>query len=171
MIYPKLIPPTARDILKALVDGGDIVVEANQMEEAQEDFAAVLREYNRREEEIFREAKDVLQLRGLEAGKLQEVKRQVAARRGLPLGDEGLDYVIDQMLEFMMRSSHIDEVFAEDHVMRKRIVEVLRKYQQVHQEVDAEVRGRIRNVQEGTSEWEIQYRRVMDQVRRNRGLL
>jgi len=171
MIYPKLIPPAAREIVKTLMDAGDIEVSADKVEEAQEDFASVLREYVRREEEISREAKDVMQLRGLESSKFQDTKRSVASRRGLPLGDEGLDYVIEQMLAFMFRSGNIDEVFAEDHVMRKRLAELIRKYQKVFEEVEAEVRGKLRHLQEGTSDWDVQYRRVHEQVRRNRGLL
>ncbi|HOX46332.1 MAG TPA: DUF507 family protein [Myxococcota bacterium] len=171
MIYPKLIPPAAREIVKTLMDAGDIEVSADKVEEAQEDFASVLREYHRRDEEISREAKDVMSLRGWEQGKYQEAKRIVAGRRGLPMGDDGLDYVINQMLEFMFRSGNIEEVFAEDHVMRKRLAEIIRKYQKVFEEVEAEVRGKLRHLQEGTSEWDVQYRRMHEQVRRNRGLL
>jgi hypothetical protein len=36
--------------------------------------------------------------------------------------------------------------------------------------IDEEVRRRIKNLQEGTATWEIEYQRVMDQVKRQQKL-
>ena len=36
-------------------------------------------------------------------------------------------------------------------------------------ELDAEVRGQLRNLKEGTSQWDIEYARVLEQVKRKRG--
>jgi hypothetical protein len=41
---------------------------------------------------------------------------------------------------------------------------------QVDEELDEEVRRRIKNLQEGTSTWEVEYGKVLDQIKRNRGL-
>ena len=73
--------------------------------------------------------------------------------------------------EGMLMSNHIEEVYADDHVMRKRIVGILRRYGDIDHEVDREVRARLRNVEEGTADWEIQYKRIAEQVRRNKGLI
>jgi hypothetical protein len=74
------------------------------------------------------------------------------------------------MLESFMQSPHIAEIFADDGVMRKRMADVLKKHMQVDDELDEEVRRRIKNLQEGTSTWEVEYGKVLDQIKRNRGL-
>ena len=40
----------------------------------------------------------------------------------------------------------------------------------VEEELDAEVRRRIKNLEEGTSTWEVEYQRALEQIKRNRGL-
>ena len=62
-------------------------------------------------------------------------------------------------------------VLSPDNVMRKRIVTILRKHMKIDEEVDREVRARLKHLQEGTRDWEIQYKRVVEQVRRNKGLI
>jgi hypothetical protein len=46
--------------------------------------------------------------------------------------------------------------------LRKQIVE--------EQAFEQEVRGRLKHVQEGTGIWEIEYRRMMEDIRRRKGL-
>ena len=64
----------------------------------------------------------------------------------------------------------VSEIFVDDSVMRKRMADVLKKHMQVDDELDEEVRRRIKNLQEGTSTWEVEYGKVLDQIKRNRGL-
>ena len=75
-----------------------------------------------------------------------------------------------QMIESFMQSPHIAEIFVEDTVLRKRMSDVLKKHMQVDEELDEEVRRRIKNLEEGTSTWEVEYGKVLDQIKRNRGL-
>jgi hypothetical protein len=41
----------------------------------------------------------------------------------------------------------------------------MKKYLGVDEELDREVRGRLKNLREGTSEWEVEYNRLIDQMR------
>ncbi len=45
-----------------------------------------------------------------------------------------------------------------------------KNHMQVDEELDEEVRRRIKNLEEGTSTWEVEYGKVLDQIKRNRGL-
>jgi hypothetical protein len=170
-IYSKLVPAVARDIAKALIEAGDIEVETENLKAAQQDFAAVLNEYLRQEKELSDATKDVLASRGWSSAQYGKAKRLAAGTRGVPLGDDAVDYVIDQMLEYMLISPNLEEVYAEDHVMRKRIVTIIRKYLKINEEVDQEVRGRMKHLQEGTRDWEITYRKTLEQIQRARGLI
>jgi hypothetical protein len=40
----------------------------------------------------------------------------------------------------------------------------------VDEELDAEVRQRIKNLEEGTATWEIEYNRVMEQIKQKHGI-
>lgn len=170
-LYSKLVPAVARDIARALIDAGDIEVEEENFEAARQDFEAVLSEYLRKERELSDSTKDVLASRDWSSAKYGEAKRIAAGARGIPLGDDAVDYVINQMLEYMLISPNIEEVYAEDHVMRKRIVTIIRRYLKINDEVDEEVRRRLKHLQEGTRDWEVAYRKTLEQIQRAKGLI
>ena len=75
-----------------------------------------------------------------------------------------------QMIESFMQSPHVEEVFAEDAVLRKKMTDILKKHMQIDDEIDAEVRRRIKNLEEGTATWEVEYQKALDQIKKNRHL-
>jgi uncharacterized protein len=167
-LYSGKIPNIAGEIVKNLVEAGDIAVVDRA--EAEMDAQAVLKEYLRLDREITDRAKDVLQKRGLPYEQFGKVKRTIAHEKGMGLGEEGLEWMTNQMIESFMQSPHIEEIFAEDTVLRKRMADILKKHMLVDEELDEEVRRKIKNLQEGTATWEIEYTKVLDQMKRNRGL-
>ncbi len=169
-IYERVIPGIAKEIVKVLVENKDIELEIGLELEAQRDFEAILKEYTRTERELADYANDIVISRGWPRAKYSEARRLAAASRKVPLDDDAVDYVINQMLEFMLMSANIGEVYAEDHTMRKRIVTVLRRYLKMDEELDLAVRGRLRHLQEGTRDWEISYKKNMEEMRRIKGL-
>jgi uncharacterized protein len=167
-LYSGKIPAIAAEVVKTLSDAGDIAVADRG--EAEMDVQAVLKEYLRLEREVTEKAKDVLQKRGLAYEQFGKVKRAIAGEKGFGLGDEGLDWMTTQMIESFMQSPHVEEIFVEDTVLRRRMVEVLKKHMLVDEELDEEVRRKIKNLEEGTATWEVEYTRVLEQIKRNRGL-
>ena len=158
----------AGEIVKVLVEAGDIAVVDRG--EAEMDAQAVLKEYLRLDREITEKAKDLLQKRGLPYEQFGKIKRTLAHEKGMGLGEEGLEWMTNQMIESFMRSPHVEEIFAEDGVLRKRMADILKKHMLVDEELDEEVRRKIKNLEEGTATWEIEYSKVLDQMKRNRGL-
>jgi hypothetical protein len=79
-------------------------------------------------------------------------------------------YLANQILEAFMHSASVEEVFTEDVELRQKLQVILRKHLTVDDGIDEEVRRRIKNLQEGTATWEIEYQRVMDQVKRQQKL-
>jgi hypothetical protein len=167
-LYSGKIPTIATEVVKALVEAGDISVADRG--EAEMDAQAVLKEYLRLDREITEKTKDMLQKRGLPYEQFGKVKRALAHEKGLGLGEDALEWMTGQMIESFMQSPHIEEIFAEDTVLRKRMADVLKKHMQVDEELDEEVRRKIRNLEEGTATWEIEYQKVLDQMKRNRGI-
>jgi uncharacterized protein len=167
-LYAGKIPVIGAEIIKALLDDEDISV--NNRAEAELDVQAVLKEYLRLEREITDKAKDLLQKRNLPYEQFGKVKRSMAKEKSFGLGDDGLEWMTTQMIESFMQSMHVEEIFAEDSVLRKKMVDILKKHMTVDDEVDAEVRRRIKNLEEGTATWEVEYQKALDQIKKNRRL-
>lgn len=166
-LYSAKTPIIAREIINQLVNDGDIDVESH--EEAELDIVSVLKEYLRMDREITERAKDLIESRGLQYGQFGKIKRAVAEEREFGLGEEGIIWICNQILETFMHSRFIEEVFSSDADMRKKMKTLLRKHMMVDEEMDEEVRKRIKNLQEGTAHWDVEYSKVMNQIKRKRG--
>lgn len=167
-LYPGKVDSIAAEIITTLTAAGDIEVSDNN--EAQLDAAAVLKEYIRVDKELTERAKDILEIRGLPYSHLGRTKRQLADQKEFGLGEEGLSWISNQMLEAFMSSRHVDEVFAEDLVLRRKIKDICKKHMQVDEVIDQEVRDRIKNLEEGTQQWDIEYAKVLDQIKTKHGI-
>ena len=91
-------------------------------------------------------------------------------QRGIKIGDDALDYILDQILEMLMHSQNVEEVFAEDHVLRRRMRPFINKSADADQSIEAEVRSKLKHVQEGSRVWEIEYQRMKEDIKRRRGM-
>jgi hypothetical protein len=167
-LYSAKVPVIAGDIVRILTAEKDI--ETNSPREVEADLESVLKEYLRQEREITERAKDRLEATGGERSELNRVKRALAEQRGLGLGEESVPWLLNQLLQMLMRSPNVDEVFSEDDALRRKMRGVLQRHLAADEELDQEVRAKIKNLQEGTQTWEVEYNRVMEQVKRKRGL-
>jgi hypothetical protein len=130
----------------------------------------VLKEYIRVDKELTERAKDILEIRGLPYSHLGRTKRTLADQKQFGLGEEGLSWISNQMLEAFMASKHVEEVFAEDVHLRRKIKEICKKHMQVDEAIDQEVRDRIKNLEEGTQAWDVEYGKVLEQIKQKHGL-
>ena len=138
--------------------------------EVELDVQAVLNQFIADEQDVSDRAKDVLAQRGLPQSELGRIRKLLADERKIKLGDDAIDYLLDQLVEMLMHSANVEEIFAEDFELRRKLRDPLRKQAAVDQEIDAEVRNRIKHVKEGTAVWEVEYRRMMDDIKRRKGL-
>lgn len=167
-LYAARVPTIASELVRALVDAGDI--EAANSAEVELDVAAILKEWMRVDRELTDRAKDLMEQRKLPYGQFGKIKRQLAEERDFGLGEEALNWICTQLVETFMHSANVDEVYADDATLRRRMKDVLRKHMSVDEELDAEVRQRIKNLEEGTAAWELEYNRVMEQIKQKHGL-
>ncbi len=167
-LYSAKVPQVASEIVSALTAEGDIECEAPK--EVQLDIEAVLNQYVADEQEVNDRARDMAAQRNLPPSELGRLRRLLASEKGIKLGDEAIDYLLDQLLEMLMHSGNVDEIYAEDVVLRRKMRGPLRKQAQAEDELEQQVRGQLKHVQEGTSMWEIEYRRMMEDIKRRKGL-
>lgn len=170
-VYPKLVPIIAREVIQRLTQDGDIEVEPIRVADAELDLSAIMREYLANEERVNQATREALERRGYDFSKFNQVKREMADVRGFKLGDDGIEFLINQMLEFLLISRNVEEVFSDDNIMRPKVLQVMKKHLDIDEDIDREARGRLKHLQEGTSAYEIEYQKVLEQIRRARGLI
>jgi hypothetical protein len=168
-LYRKVIPKIARDIIHALCNQKAIEVETSRMSEAELDLAAVIVAHLDAEEEISREAADTLARLNMPKERFAQMKQRFAERRGIKIGEDGLEYLLGQLLEALFASKNIDEIFSEDVELRKIIKECMNKSLKISEDVEQEARNRLKNIHEGTPEWDIEYPRMIAQVKKQKG--
>lgn len=169
-IYRKVIPKIAKDVVRSLLARRAIEVEEGHRDEAELDVAGVVVDYLNSLDQLTADAHDALQRHKLPTETLGRVKRSLAASRQVVVGEGAQEYIIDRIIEALFNSKHIEEVFFEDPELRKVVAESFGKYLGVDEELDREVRGRLKNLREGTPEWEIEYSRVINQMRHSRAM-
>ena len=170
-LYEGMIPNISRDVVEALVRKDALDIAPGNAREVELDVQAVLREYLRVEREITESAKDLAERRNLAYSEIHKIKRRIAQERKFALGDESLDYIIDQLIESFFHSNFVDEVFEEDTGLRKLIAPILRKYMQdIDTKLDTEVRSKLKNLEEGSRTWDIEYEKVMANLKRAKNL-
>ncbi len=155
-------------MVQALTSSG--AIECESPGEVQKDLEAILNQYIRDEREATEQAKDLLASRGLPPTELPRLRKLAAEQRSIRIGDEAIDYLLDQLVEILMHSNNVDEVFAEDFELRRLLRDPLRGEEAEEEKLQAEVRGQLRHVKEGTALWEVEYRRMMEEIRRRKGL-
>jgi len=170
-LYPKVIPTISREVVQTLMQDGDVEVETMRIADAEMDMASIMKEYLAAEERVNAATREALERRGYDQSRFNQVKREMADVRGFKMGDEGIEFVIDQMIEFLLVSRNVEEVFSDDQALRKKIFGIFKRHLDVDDEIDREARARLKHLQEGTSAWDVEYQKTIDLLRRSRGLI
>ena len=71
------------------------------------------------EREVNERAKDILSARQGPTD-FDRVRALAADEKGIKVGDDTLDYLLDQVVEMLMHSNNVDEVFVEDLELRRQ---------------------------------------------------
>ena len=160
------LPTLASGIVKALVD--PTLIETEARDAVQADILAVLEQYLRDEQDISTRARDLAAQRGAAPTDASRIKRDLARQQGVGIGDDAIDYLLTQLLEMLMHSGSVEEIFAQDHELKLAMRAPLRKEQAAAEQMDETVRKRLKHVEEGSSQWEVEYQRMREEVSRRR---
>lgn len=167
-LFSGKIAPLSEELVKSLVENQEI--ECISQKEVVLDLESVFKSYLEADRDATERAKDMLQARALPQSDFARIKKLIAEQKGIKVGDDILDYLLDQLIEMLMHSHHVDEVYGEDHALRRTMRPALRKHLDIDVQLDTEVRGQLKHVSEGTRTWEVEYQRVMGDIQRRRGL-
>ncbi|MBM4388953.1 MAG: DUF507 family protein [Deltaproteobacteria bacterium] len=169
-LYSGKVAAISSEIVEVLTESNAIEVLPDEIQEVELDIASVLKEYIRLDKEITDRAKDLMAQKKLDYNQLSKIKFQLAEERAMGVGESVIEYLTSQIIEVLLHSRHVEEVYAEDHELSRQMSGVLKKHMSIEEELDLEVRKRIKNLQEGTSAYEIQYKKLLDELRKNKKL-
>ena len=169
-LYGSKAPTIAQEVVKTLVGAKDIEVEDPAAQrEVVADVESVLKSYLDTEKIVEEKTRDLLQRTGRGQTEYTRVREQIAEHHGIKVGDYALDYLLDQVVEMLMHSNHVDEVYSADVELRRKMAPIFKRHMG-ESDLDAEVRAQLKHLKEGTPAWEIEYAKVMGAVKRKRGL-
>lgn len=157
------------ELTEHLIKNELVEVDATQRGEFDLDVESVLKEWVRADRALAEEAKDMAHEQGLDYSAHQKIKRRLADRREFGINDDAIGYLCNQLIETLLHTRNVEEIYGEDRQLRAAISPILKKHMSNEDPLDEEVRKRIKNLQEGTQDWDIQYQNVMERLRRLRG--
>lgn len=168
-LYGGQVPVIAEELLRVLTRADLIEVTDDNMPEVELDIQSVLREYIRLDRELTDAARDKVRRanRSLSIGR---VKQELAEKKNVQVGDEAIGYIINQLIEAFLHSNFVEEVFATDNDLRKTMKPVLHRHMSMEEELDREVRDKIKNIEEDSASWDVEYQKVMEKLKRTKNL-
>jgi hypothetical protein len=167
-LFSGKIAGLSEELVKALAENQEIECESRK--EVARDLESVFTTYLDLDRQANERAKDLMQQRSMPQSEFSRLKRLAAEQKGIKVGDEMMDYLLDQLIEMLLHSANVDEVFGEDHALRRRMRPILKKYLELEEQMQEEVKSKLRHVQEGTRTWEVEYQRLMGEIQRRKGL-
>jgi len=170
-IYRKKISPIAESIVDTLARDGDIEIMGSLHNTVVRDIARFIEEYVEQEQSLANTAREIIERKGLSESQFGKVRDILAEEKGIPLGDDAMEYLADRIIRYMLTEDSIDEVYSEDTDMRKKIFDVFNRHIDVEEDIDREVRARLKNIPENSPIFKIEYEKVLREVKRKKGLL
>lgn len=170
-LYRSKIPTIAKEVIDLLVEEEDIEVLADNREEAERDLIAIMEEYSRRDSQFRGSIKDEMARKKIPYGQYGRVRSRLADQTGHPLGDDVERFLTRQFIENLLISPFIEEVYAEDKDMHKKVIGALRGHHVDEGEIRDAAQTRIKNVKEGTVDYEIELQKAVREEKKRRGLL
>ncbi len=170
-LYRKKIEPIAKSVIDRLIDDGDVEVLAEKREEAQLDLIAIMNEYRRLDYQLREQVRDHMASRNLPYSEQGRTRKRMADQMGHPIGEDVERYLTRQFLECLLVSPNVEEVYEEDQVMHRKIIEVLRSHDVDEQAIREEAMAKVKNVQEGTVDYEIALQKAVQDVKRSKDLI
>src|SRR5580693_2666115 len=146
-LFTSQIPAISTECVRVLLAANDI--EAESPKEVEADIVSVLKSYLQTEQEVNDRTKELLERTGRGQTEYGRVREQIAESKGIKVGDEMLDYLLDQVVEMLNHSHNVEEIYVEDVVLRRKMAPIFKKHMGVDSSLDADVRAQLRHLKEG----------------------
>ena len=158
------VQKASENIVNSLLHHGDIDVEVSCCKEVVRDVASVLTSYSILEEQISKEASDIIAQNGISKEYLFKTKKTLAEKNGIKIGEYALGYLVKQVISILMHSPYVDEVYSEDHVLQKHMRPYLGELLNNNKKQLKKIKKQLKHVDVGTAKWQIEYQRLKEKI-------
>lgn len=170
-LYSKRVPDIAKAVIETLCTDGDIDVDVNNRAEAEQDLVSIMQEYLRRDQALRNQVRETMAEEAIAYQNYGKVRSRIAEEWNHVLGEDVEKFLARQFLENFMISRFVDEVFTDDGVLWRKLLEILRSFDVDEQALRDEARSHIKNMEEGTVDFEIAMEKSLRDVKKRKGLL
>jgi hypothetical protein len=170
-LYRSKVAVIAAECLGKLAADGDIELESDHRADAEADLAAIMEDYLNRDNALRENIRDYMARRNLPYDQYGKVRTALAEENGHPLGDDVERYLARQFAEYLMISRWVGEVYADDKVIYKKLLGALKGHDVDEAGIRDEARSKIKNIREGTVEFEVAMEGAIREVKKRRGLI
>jgi hypothetical protein len=170
-LYRSKVPVIAKEVIETLMAKGDIEVLPESIGETEEDMASIMEDYLRRDYAFRSQVKDYMADNRTPYGDYGKVRKQLSRQSGHPLRDDVFRFLARQFVEMLMITRFVEEVFADDEVIYKRVMEILRNHDVDEREIREVAADKVKNIREGTVDYEIALRGAVLDEKKRRGLV
>ncbi len=169
-LYRSRIPTIATKIVASLVADGDIEIDRSKLHEVELDIKSILDEYLYQENILLNSVRDNMEKNHLPYQEFGKVKKELAEQSNFHTGDDAFFWLANQIIESFMINKNVEEVFAADNLIRKKIITIFRENLVNDEELEREAKNRIKNIKEDSPEWPVEFQKALKLVRERRGL-
>lgn len=170
-LYRVKIPAIAHAVIDTLCTESALEVATENRAEAELDLVAIMEEYLRRETSLRESVRIHMADNSVPYDHYSKLRGQVAEAWGHPTGEDVERFLARQFVENFMISRFVDEVYAEDSALYKRILEILRDHDVDERAIREEARQKVLNLAEGTVDYEVALAKAIRDVKKRHGLL
>lgn len=170
-LYRAKIPVIAKECINRLVEDGDIEVDPDSKADAEADLVAIMEDYLRRDTQLRESIRDHMANEGISYDQYGRTRAKMAGAMEHPTGDDVERFLVRQFIEMLLNSPNVEEVWAEDASMYRKLMEVIRAHDVDEEAIRQAARDKLKNIQEGTMEFEIAMRDAVREVKKRMGLI
>ncbi len=170
-LYRTRIPMIANAVIERLCKDGDIDVDVEDRPEAEQDLVAIMDTFLKRDLDLRDAVKDTMSRRNIPYDRYSKVRSEIADSWGHPTGESVKKYLSRQFVENFMISNFVQEVYAEDDMLFRKILEIIRSFDVDERGLRDEAKALVKNVSEGTVDYEIAFAEALKEIKRRHGLL
>ena len=170
-LYRVKVPVIAKSVIDSLVADGSIEVEPSNRPEAELDLVAIMEEYLRRDSSLREEVREYMARNAVPYERYGKTRSRKADQWGHPTGEDVEKFLARQFIENFMISRFIEEVYADDTVLYKRLLELVRGHNVDERAIRDEARAQIKNISEGSVDYEIALSKAIKEVKKRHGLI
>ncbi|MGC6491836.1 MAG: DUF507 family protein [Myxococcota bacterium] len=170
-LYRAKVPVIAQEAIQRLILEGHIDVEEARVEEAEKDLMSIMENYLRQDQRIRERVKDTMSRGNIPYNEYGRTRSRISEQMNHPVGDDVERFLVRQFIEMLLNTPNVDEVYAEDKVIHRELTAVLLSHHVDEGAIRDAARERIKNVREGTVEYEDALNRAVFEEKKRRGLI